>query len=436
MFVNYEKLASEQLLEIKRKNLFREYPIVNLLPNNPPLAEVLSGDEKKIVTIWGNNNYLGLAGNSEIINAKISAIKEFGVGAGGTRNILGTSESLENLENKIANWFRKEKALIHNSALDANLGVISALLKNFNAIAISDEKNHASIIDGIKISGADKQIFKHNDLSDLENKLANIRRISDSRPIVILAESIYSMEGDFAPLKEIISLKKKYNAMLYLDEVHAIGVYGENGCGIAESQNLLNEIDIICGTFAKALGLIGGFVVGSKNMMEFIRHHSRNFIFSTAMQSDNAVACHKAIEIISSIQGRFLRKKHQEIIKETRLTLKSYGLSQNSEILSPDNSNIIPILIGSEAKTIAISKALLEEYNIAVTPIFAPTVPVQQARIRINPTPFHTRKMITDLAEALSNLLIRFSDFENYKFNDNQKPKDKNYAQHLISIDF
>ncbi len=431
MFANYEKIAQEKLLEIKRKNLYRQYPIINLLPDNPPYAEYINGSERKIITIWGNNNYLGLAGNKEIINAKINATQEFGVGAGGTRNILGTSEILEKLENKIAKWFKKEKALIHNSALDANIGVISALLKNFNAIAVSDEKNHASIIDGIRISGTDKQIFQHNNLTDLENKLANIRRISDSRAIIIIAESIYSMEGDFAPLKEIIALKKKYNAMLYLDEVHAIGVYGETGCGIAEKDNLLKDVDLICGTFAKAIGVIGGFVVGSENMIEFLRHYSRNFIFSTAMQPDNAAACLKAVEIISSIQGKFLRKKHQEIIKETRLTLQSYGLANFSEILSPDNSHIIPILIGNEAKTSIIAKTLLEEYNIAVTPIFAPTVPANLARIRINPTPFHTRNMITDLAEALSNLMIKFADYDNEKSNDNKIRKP---SKSLVSI--
>lgn len=401
MFADYEKIAGEKLAEIKRKNLFREYPVVNLLPENPPYGIIKTSDQQ--VTIWGNNNYLGLSAHPEIIKAKIEATKKYGAGAGGTRNVLGTSEILDELEKKIANWYGKEKALVHISALDANIGVLSALLKNFNAIALSDEKNHASIIDGIKLSGSDKQIFKHNDLKDLEEKLINIRRVSDARPVVIIIESIYSMEGDLAPLKEIINLKNKYNALLYVDEVHAIGLRGEKGCGLAEEQNLLKQVDIICGTFAKAMGVSGGFIVGSHNMIEFLRHHSRNFIFTTAMSADNAAACLRSIEIISSSEGKALRKKHSEIVNETRLTLLSHGI----KILSPKGSHILPLLIGDESRASKIAKALLEEFDIAVTPIFAPTVPANQARIRINPTPYHTTEMINKLAESLSNLLSK-----------------------------
>lgn len=438
MFANYEKIASEKLVEIKRKNLFREYPVINLLPENPPFGTIKHPNiqaSKHLVTIWGNNNYLGLSSHPEIIKAKIEATKKYGAGAGGTRNVLGTSEILNELEKKVANWYGKEKALIHISALDANIGVLSALLKNFNAIALSDEKNHASIIDGIKLSGADKKIFKHNNIKDIEDKLSNIRKISDARPVVIIIESIYSMEGDFAPLKEIINLKNKYNALLYIDEVHAVGLRGDKGCGLAEELKLLDQVDLICGTFAKAMGVSGGFVVGSHNMIEFLRHHSRNFIFTTAMSADNAAACLKSIEIISSSEGKYLRKKHSEIVNETRLSL----LAQGVRILSPKGSHILPVLIGDENITSKIAKDLLNEFDIAVTPIFAPTVPANQARLRINPTPYHTTEMINKLAEALSFLLNKYSGKNNSSTeisiaeNDNLVDSRKSSSIHLAS---
>ncbi len=404
MFTDYEKIALEKLTEIKRKKLFREYPVINLIPENPPYGIIAETNQQ--VTIWGNNNYLGLSFHPEIIKAKTEATKKYGAGAGGTRNVLGTSEILNELEKKVASWFNKEKALIHISALDANIGVLSALLKHFNAVAVSDEKNHASMIDGIKMSGAQKQIFKHNDLADLEDKLANIRRVSDIKPIVIIIESIYSMEGDLAPLREIIALKKKYNAILYVDEVHAVGLRGENGCGLAEELNLLDDVDLICGTFAKAMGVSGGFVVGSYNMIEFLRHHSRNFIFTTAMSADTAAACLRSIEIITSHEGKVLADKHKEVVNETRLSL----LAQGVKILSPKGSHILPVLIGDELIASKIAKELLEEFDIAVTPIFAPTVPANQARLRINPSPYHTKEMINELCESLAFLFNKYSD--------------------------
>ncbi len=404
MFIDYEKKAEEALKEIKRKNLFREYPVISVLADEPPYG-ILESDQRKIL-IWGNNNYLGLSNNSEVIKAKVEATKAHGSGSSGTRNILGTSKYLDDLEKKIAQWHCKEKALLHISALDANIGVLSALGKQLpNCIFLSDLANHASIIEGIKSSGANKYIFAHNDLIDLENKLKEIRSVSDSRPIIIVIESVYSMDGSKAPLKEFAELKKKYNALLYVDEVHAIGVMGPTGAGLAEEFGLSDEMDIICGTLGKAVGTSGGYIAGSRNMIEFLRHYSKNFIYTTAMAPDNAAASLKSIEIISSEEGKILRKKQQQAVSDLKNSLKKNGINYLE-----NETHIVPVIIGDEQKTSLIAKDLLEIYNIAVTPIFFPTVNVGGARLRINPTPNHTKKMADEFADALKFLLEKYKD--------------------------
>lgn len=420
MFINYEKKAAEAVSEIKHKKIYRDYPVISVISDRPPFA--LNEKNGKEVILWGNNNYLGLAQHPEIINTKINAIAKHGVGSSGTRNILGTSKILDELENRIASWHKKEKALVHISALDANIGVLGALGRFLqNAIFISDEYNHASMIDGIKASGASKYIFKHNNFVEVEKKLKEIRALSDSRPIIIAIESVYSMSGDITDLKKFIELKQKYNAFLYVDEVHAIGVMGSSGAGLSEKIGVENDIDIICGTLAKAVGCAGGYVVGSKNMIEFLRHYSRNFIYTTALSADSAAAAVKAIDIISGQEGRIIRAKHKDAVGNFKLMLDKYSINYLK-----NNSHIVPIIIGDESKTTSIAKDLLDEFNIAVTPIFSPTVPVGTARLRVNPTPNHTIKMSEDFASALSFLLNKYSSRKTVANDVNECDKIKN----------
>ena len=406
MYINYEKKAAEAVSEIKRKKLFRDYPIISAIADKPPYG--INEKNGKEIILWGNNNYLGLSQHPKIIAAKIAAIKQHGAGSGGTRNVLGTTKYLDDLESKIAKWHKKEKALVHISALDANIGVLAALGKYFqNCVFISDESNHASIIDGIRASGASKFVFKHNNVKEIEQKLSEVRGLSDSCPIIIVIESLYSMSGDIAPLKEIIALKKKYNALLYVDEVHAAGVIGKTGAGVAEELGVEADIDIICSTLAKSIGCTGGYVTGSSNMIEFLRHYSRNFIYTTALSPDSAAAAIKAIEIIESDEGRNIREKHKQSVSHLKAALKKYDINYLE-----NGTHIVPIIIGDEARTTKISKDLLDEFNLAVTPIFAPTVAVGSARLRVNPTPNHTREMAEEFASALSILLKKYSDIK------------------------
>ncbi|HCR85923.1 MAG TPA: 5-aminolevulinate synthase [Alphaproteobacteria bacterium] len=419
MFTNYNKLAENALNEIKRKGLYRNYPLISQSPENPPYGFNHKTDEK--VIIWGNNNYLSISSHPDVIKAKIEAIKKYGTGSGGTRNVLGTSDILNELENRIAKFHNKEKAVIHNSALDANIGVLSALGKYFpNTIFLSDESNHASIIDGIRASGASKYIFRHNDLKDLEKKLIKIRNLSDTRPIIIVLESIYSMSGDIAPLEKVIELKKKYNAFIYLDEVHAIGVNGKNGSGVASELKLENEIDIICGTFGKAFGQIGGYIAANEVLCEFLRHYSRNFIFTTALPSDVAAACLAVLNIFESDEGEVLRSQHKQAVSNTKKYLKEYNIP-----FLDFGTHIIPVILNDEKRTSKIALNLFSNHKIAVTPIFAPTVSVGKARLRINPTPKHTEEMSKDLAIAISNEIKNNPEilFSNEFVNDNSGGK-------------
>lgn len=420
MFNNYENLIRNKLSEIKLKGFFREYPVISQLSETSPYGINHKTQEK--VIIFGNNNYLGMNQHPDVIKAKINAIKKFGVGSGGTRNILGTSYSLNKLEEIVSKWQNKEATLVHISALDANIGTLAALGKNMqNTIFLSDEKNHASMIDGIKLSGASKFIFRHNDLKELEKKLIEIRSASDSRSIVIAVESLYSMDGDFAPLKELVDLKKKYNAFLFVDEVHANGIYGKGGAGYVEALGLSKEVDVISGTFAKAVGVTGGFVSGSKGIIEFFRHESRNFIFTTAPSADNAEAIMKSVKILSSKEGDELRKRLFKNVDYLRKKLReSFIKFENNK------SHITPIIYGNEERTKNIAQELVEKHNMAVTPIYYPTVPAGYAMIRINVTPYHNKKMIDKLCTTLSILQKKHKSSGNKKVAENDNSCDKN----------
>lgn len=398
-FGYFESQAKQKLQELKDNNLYRYFPLIS---NSIDFPYAFNHKTESEVVIWGNNNYLGLAQNKQLIEAKIGAAKMFGTGSGGTRNVLGTSQILNDLEEKVAEWHGKEQAIVHVSALDANIGVLSALGKIFkDVLFISDEENHASMIDGIKFSGAKKIVFEHNNIEHLASILDQQSLENPKVPIILVIESIYSMSGDKAPLEEIIALKEKYNFLLYLDEVHAVGVYGKNGSGYADTLKIANNVDIICGTFGKAFGCAGGYIVASEVLCEVLRHYSRSFIFSTSMQPDNVASVLKALEIISGEEGVEIRIKHREIVNKVKESLK-----ENEINFLDFDTHIIPVIIGDEEKTTEIAKNLIENHKIAVTPLFYPTVPKGEARIRINPTPLHTEEMIENLVSALKQEIL------------------------------
>ena len=327
-----------------------------------------------------------------VLEAIERAMHEVGAGSGGTRNISGTNSYHVLLEQEISNIHKKDSALLFTSGYVANQSAISVLgSKLKDCIIFSDEKNHASIINGIKNSKAEKKIFKHNDVTHLESLL---KEVNISRPKIIIFESVYSMDGDFTPIKKIVDLAKKYNALTYLDEVHAVGLYGENGGGGAEEQNIMNEIDIINGTLAKAFGLMGGYISASKTIIDFIRCFSPGFIFTTSLPPAIASGAIASIRYIK--HNNELRKK----LKEKCLIIKEKLLQSNIPFIKT-KSHIIPIIIGDTILCKKASDELYEKHKVYLQPINYPTVPRGEERLRITPTPLHTDAMIDDLIYAL-----------------------------------
>ena len=349
---------------------------------------------KKIIN-WCSNDYLGMGQHQFVIDAMKTALDAVGAGSGGTRNISGTTKYHVTLESELARLHKKESALIFTSAYVANLTTLETIPKVLSEITyISDSENHSSIIQGIRYSKAKKEIWKHNDLNHLEELLMKI-----SGPKCVVFESVYSMDGDISPLKQIVELCKKYNAITYLDEVHAVGLYGLTGGGIAERENLQNEIDIINGTLGKAFGVQGGYIAGKADFLDAIRSLAPGFIFTTSL---SPVICAGALSSVRYVrEHNDLRKKLHEKSARTKRELANSGI----EVLQ-NNSHIVPVIIGDAIKCKKISDDLLYKESIYVQPINYPTVPVGTERLRFTPGPFHTDAMIHDMAYKLKETMI------------------------------
>ena len=350
---------------------------------------------KKIVN-WCSNDYLGMGQHQFVIDAMKTALDSVGTGSGGTRNISGTTKYHEVLEEELANLHKKESALIFTSAYVANLTTLETIPKVLPDITyISDSENHSSIIQGIRHSHAKKVIWKHNDLNHLEELL---KKIPDPKCLVF--ESVYSMDGDISPLKQIIDLCKKYNAISYLDEVHAVGLYGLKGGGIAERENLQNKIDIINGTLGKAFGMQGGYVAGKKDFLDTIRSLAPGFIFTTSL---SPVICAGALTSIRYVrEHNDLRNQLKERSTKTKSELAKVGIN-----VLENNSHIVPVIIGDAVKCKQISDDLLYNEGIYVQPINYPTVPEGTERLRFTPGPLHTDHMISDMVLKLKEAMIR-----------------------------
>ncbi len=350
---------------------------------------------KKIVN-WCSNDYLGMGQNKIVIDGMKTALDNVGTGSGGTRNISGTTKYHEALENELSNLHKKESALIFTSAYVANLTTLETISKVLSDITfISDSDNHSSIIQGIKNSRAKKVIWKHNNLKHLEKIL-----IETPAPKCVVFESVYSMDGDISPVKEVLQLCKKYNAISYLDEVHAVGLYGINGGGIAERENLQNEVDIINGTLGKAFGLQGGYVAGKKDFLDAIRSLAPGFIFTTSI---SPVICAGALASVKFV------KEHNNLrneIKERSLKTKTELINAGINVLE-NPSHIVPVIIGDPVKCKTISDELLNEDCIYVQPINYPTVPEGTERLRFTPSPLHTNEMILDMVNKLKKAMIK-----------------------------
>ncbi len=402
--MNYNQFFKEELNKLKAEGNYRVFADLEKIAGNFPQALNYKEDIVSEVTVWCSNDYLGMSQKKIVIESMITAIQKVGAGSGGTRNISGTNHYHVLLERELCYLHQKEAALLFNSGYLANQATLSTLGKKLpDCVFISDEKNHASMIQGIKNSGAKKLIFKHNDLIDLEKKLQAAEK---NQTKVILFESVYSMDGDFSPIREICNLAKKYNALTFLDEVHAVGIYGNRGAGVAEKLGVMDQIDIIQGTLAKSFGVIGGYITGRKELVDFIRSFASGFIFTTSLPPCIAAGAYASIRHLKFSDEE--RKLMMDNVKKLK-----YQLKRNNIPFLDNNSHIIPVLIGDPKLCKKASQILLDDFRIYVQPINHPTVPRGTERLRITCSPNHSQKMIKELVKAFrlvfENLSIKYA---------------------------
>ncbi|WP_438955841.1 5-aminolevulinate synthase [Cognatiyoonia sp.] len=391
--MDYTSFFAEQLSNLRQEGNYREFAELERHRGAFPSATCHNGPGD--VTIWCSNDYLGMGQHPKVIGAMHDALDRTGAGAGGTRNISGTTHDHVLLEAELADLHGKEAALLFTSGYVSNWAALGTLASKIpNCVVLSDALNHASMIEGIRHSRAQKLIWKHNDLADLEAKLA---ALPANQPKLIAFESVYSMDGDIAPIKEICDLADRYGAMTYLDEVHAVGLYGPRGGGIAEREGLMDRLTVIEGTLGKAFGVVGGYIAASAELCDFVRSFASGFIFTTALPP--AVAAGAAASIRHLKESGVERSAQQVRVAEVRERLDAIGLPH---IDNP--SHIIPVMVGDPMKCKFISDTLLKDYGIYIQPINYPTVPKGTERLRITPSPVHTAADIEKLLTALEEL--------------------------------
>ena len=398
--MNYKKIIKNQLDEFQSNGFGRTFTPIYRRKESFPFTEIDFSGESKFqenfnsnTTIWCSNDYLNMSHHPAVIDRMIEIIKTVGTGSGGTRNISGSTPYHNQLESDLAKFHKRERGLIFTSAYVANQTTLATLCKRLKGIQVfSDELNHASLIEGIKNSKADCSIFRHNDLDHLEELL---KSTEENIPKIIVFESLYSMDGTETNISDYVALAKKYDALTYLDEVHAVGLYGAGGRGVAYKKGVSNDIDIINGTLAKGFGQIGGYIVGDDTMIDFIRSFAPGFIFTTSMMPSIAAASSKSISIVEGLD-----EKREDIFNKAK-----YIRDRLTDLKIPfvdSDSHIIPLLAYSTSKAKAYSRKLLDDHNIYIQPIFYPTVPRDSARLRITVTPKHTKDDIDHLLNALS----------------------------------
>ncbi len=350
---------------------------------------------KDDITVWCGNDYLGMGQHPVVLAAMHEAIDATGAGSGGTRNISGTTVYHKRLEAELADLHQKEAALLFTSAYIANDATLSTLPKLFPGLIIySDELNHASMIEGVRRNGGAKRIFKHNNVEHLR---ALMMADDPSAPKLIAFESVYSMDGDFGPIKEICDLADEFNALTYIDEVHAVGMYGPRGAGVAERDGLMHRIDIINGTLAKAYGVMGGYIAASAKMCDAVRSYAPGFIFTTSLPP--AIAAGAAASVAHLKKDQTLRDRHQLQAKILKMRLKGLGLP-----IIDHGSHIVPVIVGDPVHTKKLSDMLLSKFGIYVQPINFPTVPRGTERLRFTPSPVHGAKEIDNLIKGMDEL--------------------------------
>ena len=394
--MDYARFFEQQLATLRDEGHYRVFADLARHQGSFPRATRYNSDgSTSDVTVWCSNDYLGMGQNPSVIAAMTAAIEQCGAGAGGTRNISGTNHHHVELERELADLHGKESALLFTSAYIANDATLSTLPKLFPGLIIySDELNHASMIEGVRRNGGAKRVFRHNDMDHLRSLL---QADDPDAPKLIAFESIYSMDGDFCPMQDLCNLAEEFGALTYLDEVHAVGMYGPRGGGVAEQTGLMAKIDIINGTLAKAFGVMGGYIAASDKMCDAIRSYAPGFIFTTSLPP--AVAAGAAASVAFLKTDQMLRTKHQAQARNLKGRLKALGLP-----IIDHGSHIIPVIVGDPVHTKNISDMLLANHGIYVQPINFPTVPRGTERLRFTPSPVHGATEMDDLVAAMDRL--------------------------------
>jgi len=389
--MDYQNFFTSALDRLQAERRYRVFADIERLAGRYPQAIWHSPDGPRPITVWCSNDYLGMGQNRDVTRAMVETAWRLGTGAGGTRNISGNSHPIVELEAELADLHGKEAALVFTSGYVSNQTGISTLARLIpNCLILSDALNHNSMIEGVRQSGCDKAIFRHNDLAHLEELL----QVAGDRPKLIVFESVYSMDGDVAPIHAICDLAERYGAMTYIDEVHAVGMYGPRGGGIAERDGAMHRIDVIEGTMAKAFGVMGGYLTGTKAVMDAIRSFAPGFIFSTALPPAVAAAAMASIRHLKASSTE--RQQQQRQAARTKVVLSGAGLP-----VLDTPTHIVPVMVGDAEACKAACDRLLEKHGIYIQPINYPTVPRGTERLRITPGPFHSNAHIDALAAAL-----------------------------------
>ncbi|MGC6522878.1 MAG: 5-aminolevulinate synthase [Candidatus Micropelagos thuwalensis] len=393
--MNYDRYFNRALEALHEEGRYRIFTDLARQVGRFPKALDYSHNPPREITVWCSNDYLGMGQNQHVTTAMKHAIETLGAGAGGTRNISGTHHLIIELETELADLHNKEGALVFTSGYVSNEATISTLGRVLpDCLILSDELNHASMIAGVKNSGATKRIWRHNDLEHLEQLL---KEAGELRPKLIAFESVYSMDGDIAPIGEICDLAKRYNALTYLDEVHAVGMYGKRGGGIADQLELMERVDIIEGTLAKAFGIMGGYVTASSTIIDTIRSYAPGFIFTTSLPPAIAAGATASIRHLKTAND--LREKHQEQVAKLKAKLTEAKLP-----ILPTETHIVPLMVCDPVLCKAASDRLMEKHGIYIQPINYPTVTRGTERLRITPSPLHDDAMIDDLVNAVTEV--------------------------------
>ncbi|MCW2292317.1 5-aminolevulinate synthase [Pseudomonas sp. BIGb0408] len=396
----YQALLQQQLETLKSSNQYRTFTTLSRICGQYPLARLEDGSQEPVV-VWCSNDYLGMSQHPAVRGQMHKALDAYGAGSGGSRNIGGSHDLYARLEANLAEWHGKEAALVFPTGFGSNDATLQCLLRRIpDCVVISDELNHASIVNGIRSTPNERKIFRHNDIEDLELILAGY---PSNRPKIVVFESVYSMDGDIAPIAEIISVAKRHNALTYLDEVHAVGMYGPRGAGVAAELGVADQVDVIQGTMAKAIGVIGGYIAASQIIIDSVRSFATGFIFTTSLPPAVTAGCLASVEHLKASSAERERLHAQTALLRERL--KHYDIP----VMPCSQTHVLPVLVGEATRCKGAAERLLRKHGVYLQPINFPSVPVGTERFRVNATPNHSEEQIEHLAISLRETFDHFT---------------------------